>query len=496
MAQWLDNLAGRFGYSRQKSPPMRRNFMGAIISRLTSGWNATQNSVNQDTRTQLNVLRARSRDLTNNNDYAKKFIQMVGTHVVGPNGFSLQVRVTDPNGAPDTAANEAIERAFGVWSRHGICDVTGKMSWLDIQLLVAKTIARDGEALIRKVYGRASGNAHGFGLQVLAIDRLDVDRNEELRNGNVIRMGVELTKFGRPIAYHLNVRHPGDGVYAVSGGKLYERIPAEEVYHLFMPHEPEQIRGVPWMHTAIMRLQNLGGFEEAAVIAARVGASKMGFFTSPDGDGTALVDDVDGDGKLIAEADPGTFSVLPPGYEFNNFNPDYPTSNYEPFIKSCLRGIASGLGVAYNTLANDLEGVNFSSIRTGVLEERDNWMVIQNWLIAAWLQDVFEQWLEQAMLNSQVKTANGATLPIAKLDKFKAGFWLGRRWAWVDPTKDAEAAITLINAGLKSRRDVMNEAGRDLEETWAQLQSEQQMAEQMGIALKQQDNQVQSPPAQ
>lgn len=131
-----------------------------------------------------------------------------------------------------------------------------------------------------------------------------------------------------------------------------------------------------------------------------------------------------------------------------------------------------------------------------MLEERDNWMVIQNWLIAAWLQDVFEQWLEQAMLNSQVKTANGATLPIAKLDKFKAGFWLGRRWAWVDPTKDAEAAITLINAGLKSRRDVMNEAGRDLEETWAQLQSEQQMAEQMGIALKQQDNQVQSPPAQ
>mgnify|MGYP002144289375 CR=1 FL=1 len=149
----------------------------------------------------------------------------------------------------------------------------------------------------------------------LAIDRLDVQRNEDAltRSGNVIRMGVELTKFGRPVAYHLRVTNPADGVYSLNNSAMYERVPADEIYHLFVPHEPEQIRGIPWMHTAILRLQNLGGFEEAAVIAARVGASKMGFFKTDDGDPTALADAQDAQGNLIKEADPGVFDVLPPG---------------------------------------------------------------------------------------------------------------------------------------------------------------------------------------
>lgn len=481
MAKWIDNLAGRLGYQRAKT--QRRNFQAASIGRLTANWNASQTSVNQDLKMQLNLMRARSRDLVLNNDYGKKFIQMVGTHVVGPSGFNLQVRVTEPDGRPDGLANDAIERAFAVWSRRGVCDVTGKMSFLDIQQLAIKTIARDGECLIRKVYGRASENPHGFGLQMLSIDRLDVNRNEVLRDGREIRMGVELSRYGRPLAYHVLVKNPADGVYTLNNGLMYERIPADEVYHLFVPYETEQIRGVPWMHTAILRLQNLGGFEEAAVIAARVGASKMGFFTSEDGDGTALADGTDANGNLIKEADPGIFDVLPPGYDFKSFSPDYPTANYEPFIKSCLRGIASGLGVAYNTLANDLEGVNFSSIRTGVLEERDNWMVIQNWMIESFLQDVFEQWLKQAMLNSAVTMPNGSQLPITKLEKFNRGYWQGRRWSWVDPLKDAEAAVLLINNRLKSRREVMSEAGRELDDVWAQLAAEQKLAEEMDIDL-------------
>ena len=482
MTKWFDNLAGRLGYQRAK--PQRRNFQAANIGRLTANWNASQTSVNQDLKMQLNLMRARSRDLVLNNDYGKKFIQMVGTHVVGPSGFNLQVRVTEPDGRADNLANDAIERAFAAWSRRGVCDVTGKMSFMDIQQLAIKTVARDGECLIRKVYGRASENPHGFGLQMLSIDRLDVNRNEVLKDGKEIRMGVELSRYGRPLAYHVLVKNPADGVYTLNNGLMYERIPADEVFHLFVPYETEQIRGVPWMHTAILRLQNLGGFEEAAVIAARVGASKMGFFTSEDGDGTALSDGQDDHGNLIKEADPGIFDVLPPGYDFKSFSPDYPTANYEPFIKSCLRGIASGLGVAYNTLANDLEGVNFSSIRTGVLEERDNWMVIQNWMIDAFLIDVFEQWLKQAMLFGEVTTNNGAALPLAKFDKFNAPQWQGRRWSWVDPKKDAETAILLVNANLKARRDVMADAGYDLEDTWTQLMAEQEMADKMGIELK------------
>jgi hypothetical protein len=37
-------------------------------------------------------------------------------------------------------------------------------------------------------------------LQILDVDRLDEDRNEELRNGNVIIAGVEVDSAGRTVA--------------------------------------------------------------------------------------------------------------------------------------------------------------------------------------------------------------------------------------------------------------------------------------------------------
>ena len=56
---------------------------------------------------------------------------------------------------------------------------------------------------------------------------------------------------------------------------------------------------------------------EAAVVNARVGASKMGFF-SPSGDGF-VADDLEDSSVPIMEAEPGTFHQLPQGrgiYEF------------------------------------------------------------------------------------------------------------------------------------------------------------------------------------
>lgn len=53
---------------------------------------------------------------------------------------------------------------------------------------------------------------------------------------------------------------------------------------------------------------------------------------------------------------PGTFDVLPEGYDMRAFDSKYPTEAFDPFTKAILRRIASGLDVAYNGLANDLEG--------------------------------------------------------------------------------------------------------------------------------------------
>jgi lambda family phage portal protein len=479
----VDRLAGSLGFTRRPDPralaQAKRSFAAAQVNRLTQSWPTANTSFDYDLKASLKALRGRSRYLAQNNDYAKRFLQMCITHIVGPNGFSLQSQARFGKGTLDTGANDAIERAFGEWARRGVCESSGRLSFVDVQQLLVETAARDGEFLVRKVPG--ADNRFGFALQILDVDRLDVDRNESFPDGRRIVMGVELTPAGVPSHYWLHKGHPSDAQW--QGMSRWERVPALEVYHGFRAQRPEQTRGCPWMHTAMARMQHLSGFEEAAVIAARVGASKMGFFTTEDGDATSLATDKGTDGALYDQVEPGAIPTLPAGVSFASFNPDYPSQAFDPFVKATLRGIASGLGVAYHTLANDLSGVNFSSARAGTLEERDNWMAAQEWFATSFLYPLFTDWLRQAFLRGAVTLANGAPLPFAQLERFNRPLWQGRRWQWVDPTKDIEANVAAIDAGLKSRRQVISEQGGDIEDVWLQLKAEEERAAAMGLQL-------------
>lgn len=477
-------LAVRGGdFEPSKTAVVRRDFTAASTGRLMGGWGTRNISINADLYRALDTLRARSRDLCNNNDYAKRFLGMVAANVVGGTGVQYQARVYDEPKKPDTKANAALERAWELWCSRGVCDVTGRLSFRDIQTLAIKATARDGEPLIRIVRGAAAGNAFGFALQMLDADRLDTRLVRAPTAGvNEIKMGVELDRFGRAVAYWLRPYHPNE-IFLTDSAEVRDhvRVPASEIIHPFILDRAEQVRGLPWMHAAMARLNNLGGYEEAAVIAARVGASKMGFFETPDGQPPQ--DGEDEEEVPFTEVEPGQFGVLPAGSKFQPFNPDYPHQMYEQFVKACLRGISSGLGVAYHALANDLTSVSFSSIRSGTLEERDQWMAIQAWFIDAFLEPVFKQWLPAALAFGQVKLDNGSSLSVAKIDKFAAHAWQGRRWQWVDPKKDMEANILAVENGFKSRQAICAELGVDFEDVLVQLKAEQDLAEMLGVKL-------------
>jgi lambda family phage portal protein len=456
-----------------------RRFDGAVVDRLTASWTATNNAIDRELRNDLDKLRARSRDLSKNNEYATKFLRMVRNNVAGKDGFTLQARSIDPSGTLDSLANTAIENAFWRWGRPGRCEVTGKLSFPDLVRTLAVALARDGEFLVRRVRGRAAGE-YGFQLQVLDIERLDTKYNRAATEGsNAIIMGVEVDIVGRPVAYHIFTTLPGEpnGLQ-----RQRERVPADEIWHKFIPFELEQTRGVPWMHAAMRRINDLNGYREAAVIAARIGASKMGFFTSKDGQPPPN-DGQDAEGNFVAQATPGEFAVLPDGYGFEKFDPAYPHDQFEAFVRGALRGIASALGVAYPSLGNDLNGVNFSSIRAGLLEEREEWIVIQNWFIASFLEPLFEEWLDMALLSGAIRLPNGSTLPASKADKFRVHTWLGRRWDWVDPLKDIQANVAAIEAGLASPQQVAASLGRDVEEILDDIAAFRKMAADRGVPL-------------
>ncbi|MFN9970786.1 MAG: hypothetical protein ACK58T_12915, partial [Phycisphaerae bacterium] len=87
--------------------------------------------------------------------------------------------------------------------------------------------------------------------------------------------------------------------------------------------------------------------------------------------------------------------------------------------------------------------------------------------------------------------ASGRALPADRFAKFSdASTFLGRRWQWVDPLKDAEAEKALLAAGLTSRGRIAAKTGQDFDEILAELADEQAKIAAAGVVLGDQPVQV------
>lgn len=471
----LDSILGRFGYVKNQPTKGRRQFFSAAsVGRLTSSWTTTNTKANSEIFRDLKLLRARSRELARNNDYMKMYLGLVERHIVGPKGFGFQSKVAKASGEQEIELNRAIEEAFSHWAKAKNCDVTGRLGFAAMCRHVASTWARDGEVLIRKVRGNI--NEYGFSLQVLEADQLNENHNQDLRNGHKIIMGVEIDKWGRPVAYHINPIGSQDSVFRYDYSYTEpERVPASDVIHLYIPLRPHQVRGIPTAHAAMLRLNMLGGYEEAELVASRLAASKMGFYTRNDeGVGPdALEDDVN---SLAQEAEPGAIEILPYGVDFKSWDPNHPAGHFDSFCKSMIRGIACGLGTSYATLSGDLTSVNFSSIRAGLLEERDGWMVLQDWFVESFLEKIYPDWLSMAVLAGKIDLSGH------KLDELvRAAAWMPRRWQWVDPLKDAQANQMMVQMGVKAPSDLIREMGRDPEDVYRQIKADKEQFIALGL---------------
>jgi len=485
MAFWT-NIFKRSAPPRRRALPARgrRNFAGAKGGNLLYKWTTTPRTPDEVLAADLRPLRARSRDSFHNNDFVRRFVGLVKGNIIGPRGVVLQAQSIGYSGMHDRPANDAIEEAWRDWCRPENCDFYGRLAFVEMQRQAIASAAIDGEILARKITGKAAGK---FGLLVQHMDpeSLDSDYNAELRNsGGVIRLGIEYDSNGRVAAYH--IRSSSDDAYRAPNGNHYVRVPAREIIHAYLPEQVNQGRGYPWISTALQRLKMLDGYYEAALVAARAGASKMGFITSTDGE--YVGDDVDADGATVAEFEAGIIENLRSGETFQAFDPRYPHEQFGQFVKTCLQAIGGSLGVSYVSLSNDLEGVNYSSIRAGVLEEREAWKALQEWFIDAYLRPVFEAWMREARLRDAI-TVFGVPLSGPE-EKYGRVSWQARRWAWVDPQKDMNASIMAINNNITTVSAVIREAGKDPEEVFQERAKEKARLAELGLTVAEVVNNV------
>lgn len=460
---------------RPQGAMRRRSYDSGASNRLSSAWTTSPLTAEDIIRRNWRVLVARSREQAANNDYGKAFIRRCCQNIIGARGFTLQAQAKERDQL-DAGANRAIERAFAKWGKAGNCDVTGKMTWRQIQKAVVTSAAKDGEFFVRMVTGRDAG-PWGFSLQVLDAVRCPVDlEQKDMPGGRFIRHGIEFNRYGRPLAYYFQTLEAHEIDYSF-GGRDYTRVPADQIVHGYLTDIIGQKRGLPWMATSLLRMHHLKQFEQSALVNARESANKQGFIEWEEGYGPALEDDE----EVEIESEAGVYHELPAGARFKGHAPQFPSGELQVFSKHMLRGISAGLGVAYNALANDLEGVNFSSIRQGVLDERDHWMDLQEWLIEGFALPVYEAWLTYSLLRQRITLDNGAALPAAKREKFLDVSFLARRWDWIDPQKDVNAAVEAKDNLLISPSQIIRDRGRDPRAVWQQVAQDIKDMEAAGI---------------
>jgi len=380
------------------------------------------------------------------------------------------------------------------------CDAAERRTVGGMMALAMRTQMLDGEVLGVLHWLERPGAPYATALELIDPDRLSTP-NARPDNAN-LRDGVEIGDRGEPIAYWIRVNHPDD-IIPVANVLRWERIPRKKpwgrriVIHHFEDARPGAVRGVSPFATIVKKLKMISKHDEAELQAAVLNAMLAAYVESPlDHEQLAdMMDDSSGgklDGynqlRLAYWRDAPPLSIpgvklnfLFPGEKINISQANRPNPGFEMFQRAALRNIASALGISYEQLSMDWSQVNYSSARAALLEVWKGLTARSGFFGHGVVQPWYAAFLEEIIETGKVKLPRKCP----PFREAKAAYcnarWIGPGRGWVDPLKEAEAAIARIEGGLSTLERECAEQGLDWREVMKQQSREDKFAESLGL---------------
>lgn len=425
-----------------------------------------------------NELRIKSRDLVRRNAWAQAALEAYVANAVGT-GLKPQSLSGDEKFKAD------VQALWRDWTEEA--DAAGQTDFYGLQALACRAMLEGGECLIRLRPRRPEdGLAVPLQLQLLEPEHLPIHLNTDLPSGNVVRSGIEFDILGHRVAYHLYRSHPDDGRLAPmsgQGGMGTVRIDAREVIHLYRVLRPGQIRGEPWLSRALVKLNELDQYDDAELVRKKTAAMFAGFVTRQNPEDNLMGEGaVDSNGIALAGLEPGTLQMLEPGEDIKFSDPADVGSSYSEFLRTQFRAVAAAVGITYEQLTGDLTGVNYSSIRAGMLEFRRRCEMVQHSvLVHQMCRPVWAAWMKQAVLAGALDAPGFARGGPARRRQYLAVKWIPQGWQWVDPEKEYKAMLLAIRAGLMSRSEAISGNGYDAEDIDREIAADNKRADDLGL---------------
>jgi len=465
------------------TPHAARNAYDAATTLARYGdLSSSSGSADYELANALVPLRNKSRNLYRNSSAQRRYVQLMRVNICGENGFQLQsrVRMTTDSMKLNRSLNKSVEQEWrDWWAKPTAC---GEMSGEDLTKQAIASRCNDGEVIWEIVFGLEYPS--GIAVNPIEADLLDETLTTINKStGNRIKMGVEVTKTGRPVAYHFLQEHPGDlaGIYGRERNR-HRRVPAERVIHMFDRYRPGQTRGEPPAAPVIHPVKMLNGYREAETMSRRLRAAVMGFFTknSPTPEAISqLADREDTADELFEmDVDPGRFKSLPTGYDFKQFDPGGVQADYQDFEAQVKKDQAMGYGISTFSHGMETAGVSYSTGRTVAIEDRDYYKMEQRLFIDGLFKKLFRIWLPRRILETDSMIPASRIGTILEKVKFR-----GRGWDWVDPAKDVKANTEALRTNQTSLARVAAQRGIDRDELLDEIQEDQLAAKDRGLTL-------------
>jgi lambda family phage portal protein len=475
--------------------PQAGSYQGAEQMRgPLAGWQPLSASADAHLLPEMDSLRSRAHDLVRNEGLMSGAMTTFADSIIGP-GLRLnsmpdwRILGMERDQAKEWARK--VEARFALYAASKDCDLRRLHNLGELAALAFKEVFAAGDTLVVPMWKPdRPGASAATCIRLVEAERLCNPDHE--MDGPYLRAGVVLNDDGEHVAYHVRRGHPGDAYlngHWLKGGDTWLKIPARTPWGrpraLFLAnlHRIGQNRGETYCASIISEIKMLGQYQKTELQAAIVNALIAAFIKTPMG--PEALQDLFSSVELPPEftgapADylfqtrnqmRGSFqmqggAILPllPGEDVESFVPGRPLTAYRDYVKTLEDILGVGLGVSRLTLTKDASDTNYSSMRGALLQDWKFFSGRRYWMAWHFYQPVFELWLEE-QVNLGLIDAPGF---YKNKQAYCRAKWIGPGKGWIDPVKEAKAAVIRIEGGLSTLQAECAEQGLDWEEVLEQ----------------------------
>jgi lambda family phage portal protein len=429
-----------------------RRYDGAGRGRRTENWSTRRTSADAASAVGFADMRDRSRDLVRNNPYAQRIVTLWETALIA-HGWSFKAKAGRRNGG---ARGQRATDEFRAWAMDPVqCDWEGLANLDGLMVKAVRSWKESGEVLIRMRVPDSRRMARlglriPLQLQVLEADWISEDQDglqmAGTPDGGWTHRGIEYDADGTRLSYWLYNSHPGEALTRVVSPTA-NRVPADQIVHLFSADRPGQTRGVTCLAPVIITLRDLDDYMDAQLLKQKVSACMTGIIVDTDGAG-------DQKSTVGDRIEPGAMARLGPGQDIRFSSPPS-VGEIDQIMRTYLLRASIGGNVPYELLTGDFQGTNFSAGRLG-WQSFNKQVVSEQWqLLAPTCFNRVAAWWFRAASIAGIPT-DGLTAD-----------WTPPPPQAYDPAADTKAIIQKMRAGLLPPQEAIRMEGLEPEDVIA-----------------------------